>query len=164
MDGNKDAKVRKHFNIIDLLLILAVIAIITGVALRYNLAGKIGLKSNKDTVIVSFLVQDIKPASAAAMINGDVFYIDQNDVELGELLSTTITDAEAYVENSNGELVLTYSTINCDVRGEFKATGSLTDDGFMLGGTQFISANKEVYVKSKHIMYTIRITGIRVSE
>ena len=160
MSENKES-VRRHFNIIDAIIILAVAAIVAGVALRYNLTDKIGAKSNRDTVIISFSISDIKPTSVDAMIAGDIFYIDSNNMELGELLSVTSSDAVQYLENSDGEITRQYDSERRDVTGEIKAKGALTDSGFMLGGTQYLGANKELYVRSQNIMVTIRITGIR---
>lgn len=153
-------KVRRRFNIIDLFIILAVVAVIVGVALRFNLADKIGVKSNRDTVTVSFIITDIKESSADALVIGDTFFIDANKIELGELISKKPTYAEAFIENDDGVLVKTANENKYDVRGEIRATGRIKDDGFMLGGTQFIAANKILYVYSQHIMVTMTITGI----
>lgn len=153
-------KNRRRFNIIDLLIILALTAVVVGVAFRYNLVDKIGVRSNEDTVVISFLVQNIKETSADALVLGDMFYIESNGMELGELISKNPTFAEAFVEDSEGKLVKTLNESTNDVRGEIKAKGKIKDEGFMLGGTQFLAAGKEIYVESRNIMVTITVTGV----
>jgi len=160
---DNEKKIRRRFNIVDLLIILAVIAIVIGVALRYNIADSIGLKSNKDTVTVSFLITDIKETSADAMVIGDKFYLQYNNLELGELMNKKTSNTVSYIENDDGVLVKAENNTRFNVRGEIRATGKLTSDGFMLGGTQYIAAGKDISVYSQHIMVSLLITGIEVN-
>lgn len=154
-------KKRKRLNIIDILIIIAVIALAAGVALRYNLAEKIGVKSNRDTVIISFLVENIKPTSADAFIEGDVFYIDSNNMELGTLITTDQSSAANYNTNSQGIVTRDFDSLQRDVRCTLEATGAITDSGFMLGGTYYIGVNKELKIHSKNIMVTVTVTGVK---
>lgn len=153
-------KKKRRFNIVDLLILLTLAAVVTGIALRYNLAEKIGVKSEEDTVILSFLIQDIKETSADALVLGDMFYWEVNKMPVGELISKKPSFAEAFIENDEGILVKTFNENSYDVRGEIKARGKIKDDGFMLGGTQFLAPGKILYVESKNIMVTITLTGI----
>ncbi len=156
-------KKKMRLNIIDILIILAVIALAAGVALRYNLAEKIGVKSNRDTVMVSFLIENIKPTSADALVPEDIVFLDSNGMELGKLLAISLSEAENYNLSDEGVMTLDYDSTRCDVRGEIEATGAMTDGGFMLGGTYYIGANKELKVHSKNIQVTMTVTGIRES-
>lgn len=158
--GSGGEKRTVRFNLIDLLIILTLAAIVTGVAFRYNLAEKIGIKSEEDTVILSFLIQDIKETSADALVLGDIFYWEANKVLIGELISKKPSFAEAFIENDDGVLVKLYNENSFDVRGEIKAKGKIKDIGFMLGGTQFLAPGKILYVQSKNIMVTMTITNI----
>ena len=157
-DNAKKAKIR--FSLVDLFIIIAVIAVATGIVMRFNLIDRIGLKSNSDTVIISFLIQDIKESSSDALVIGEMFYIESNGTQFGELISKKPQYAEAFIENSDGRLVKTQNENSYDVRGEFRATGRLTDKGFMLGGTQAITPGKRIYLESMNIMVTVMITSI----
>ncbi|MDD4772454.1 MAG: DUF4330 family protein [Eubacteriales bacterium] len=157
---NKGEKRRHRFNIVDLLIILALATVAISVAFRYNLAEKIGVTSEDDTVIISFLVQDIKETSADALVLGDMFYWELNGILIGELISKKPSFAEAFVENDEGILVKLYNENNYDVRGEIKAKGKIKDEGFMLGGRQFLAPGKVLYVQSRNIMVNMTITDI----
>lgn len=153
-------KKKRRFNIIDLLIILALVAVVAAIGFRYNLVEKIGVKSEEDTVVISFLIQDIKETSADALVLGDMFYWEVNKMLIGELISKKPSFAEAFIENNEGILVKLYNENSYDVRGEIKAKGKIKDDGFMLGGTQFLAPGKILYVESKNIMVNITITNI----
>jgi hypothetical protein len=157
-DGEKTRGFR--FNIIDLFIVIAIAVIVTGVAFRYNILDRIGIKSNDDTVIISFLIRDIKESSADALVVDDVFYWEANKMEIGRLISKKPSFAEAFIENNEGILVKTYNENSYDVRGEIIATGKFKDKNFMLGGTQFLAPGKTLYVESRNIMVNMLITKI----
>lgn len=160
---NKVENSKKRFNIIDFLIILVVLALVLSIALRYNLADRVGITSRSDEVTVSFLVQKVSPTTIDAILPGDVFYIDQNSVLLGTLLTAQRYEAEQYHENEDGEMILSYTSAYIDIRGEIKASGSMTDSGFMLNGTTFIAPNKKITVKSKNVTCDIIVTSITVN-
>ena len=160
---NKVEKNKKRFNIIDFLIILVVAALVFSIALRYNLADRVGLSSRTDEVTISFLVQETSPTTIDAFVLGDEFYIDQNSVLLGTLLSVQRYEAEQYYENEDGEMILSYTSAYIDIRGEIKASGSMTESGFMLNGTTFIAPNKKITVKSKNVTCDFIITSVTVN-
>lgn len=160
---NKVEKNKKRFNIIDFLIILVVAALVFSIALRYNLADRVGLSSRTDEVTISFLVQETSPTTIDAFALGDEFYIDQNSVLLGTLLSVQRYEAEQYYENEDGEMILSYTSAYIDIRGEIKASGSMTESGFMLNGTTFIAPNKKITVKSKNVTCDFIITSVTVN-
>lgn len=139
---------------------IAIAVIVTGVAFRYNILDRIGIKSNEDTVIISFLIRDIKESSADALVVDDIFYWETNKMEIGKLISKKPSFAEAFVENLDGILVKTYNENSYDVRGEIIAKGRIKDGNFMLGGTQFLAPGKTLYVSSRNIMVNMLITKI----
>lgn len=160
---NKIEKSKKRFNIIDFMIILVVAALVFSIALRYNLADRVGLSSRSDEVTVSFLIQKASPTTIDAFTPGDIFYIDQNSVTLGTLLTAQRSEAEQYHENEDGQMILSYTSAYIDIRGEIKASGSMTESGFMLNGTTFIAPNKKLTVKSKNVTCDIIITSITLN-
>ncbi len=151
-----------RFNIIDFIILVAVIACVVGIALRYDVADRIGVKTNETKVEISFIVHDIKESSADALLIGDEFYWKQNGMSLGTLIEKEIAPAERISENGRGEGVVTYSENKKDARATLVAVGTVTDDGFMLGGTQFISAGKEMEIYSKQVEVLAIITDVTV--
>ena len=79
---------------------------------------------------------------------------------MGTLESKKRDYSEVIIRNSNFEMVKTYNDKRFDVTGELRATGSFTDDGFMLAGTQYIGPGKEMILQSKNITVTVTITAV----
>ena len=67
---------------------------------------------------------------------------------------------EVMIHNSDFEIVKTYNDQRYDVTGVLRASGSFTDDGFMLSGTQYIGPGKEMILQSKNITVTVTITAV----
>lgn len=157
-------KEKLRFNIIDLLIILAVLACVAGIFMRYNIIGKLGSSSESDSVEISFVIRNIRMTSVDALKEGDVFYWKQNDMKVGELVSKTWDYAEVFIRDSDYTIHQTYNEEKYDVRGVLSATGSVTSDGFMLGGTQYVGPGKEMVLMSKNITVTVVITDIKTVE
>lgn len=154
-----DKKIR--FNIVDLIIVLAVVGCIVGVAVRYDFAGKLGIDSTTDEVEISFLVMNIRNSSYEAFNVGDAFYWKQNSMKIGELVSLDEPyPAETYILNDSNEYKMDFSDTRCDVRGKILASGKVTSDGFMLAGTQFLAPGKTLLVESKYVSVTLTITDI----
>jgi len=154
-------KLKGKFNIIDFLIIVAVIGCIAGVFLRYDLATKVGLNSNRDEVEISFIVVSIRRESTEALIEGDTIYWEQNGMEIGKLLSKEVGEEVKYVLDGNYEYNKKFNEIRYDVRGVILAKGNMTENGFMLNGTQFIAPGKELKIQSKNITTSVTVTGVR---
>ena len=60
-----------RFNIIDFMIIIAVIGCVVGVALRYNVMDRIGLSSTTNVVEIDFEIFSIRPTSFDAMVKGE---------------------------------------------------------------------------------------------
>ena len=154
-------KIKGKFNIIDFLIIVAIIGCVAGVFLRYDLATKIGLNSNKDEVEISFMVMGLREGSTAALIEGDTIYWEQNGMEIGKLLSKEISETVHYILDENFEYQKDPNEIRFTVRGVISGKGNMTDAGFMLNGTQFIAPGKEMKIQSKNISTTLTVTAVK---
>ncbi|MBO5273375.1 MAG: DUF4330 family protein [Clostridia bacterium] len=153
---------KARFNVIDLLIILAFIAIAAGILLRYNIADKLGVRADSVEVEMTFRVSDMRATSQDFFTVGDIFVWDSIDVTLGELTEIEFKSAEAIVEKVDGSAMLTYSDTRIDAIGTIRAKGIMTDEGFMLEGTQFISPGKDVPMKNGKIYVIAVIEEMKV--
>ncbi|NLZ36273.1 MAG: DUF4330 family protein [Clostridiales bacterium] len=155
-----EKKNKLRFNVIDLAVIVIIIGAIAGTAIRYNLISRISSTGTSEEASISFIASDLRLSSVDGFVEGDVFYWKQNGIRIGTLESKTRDYNEVYIHNSDFEIIKSYNEQRYDVRGVIKAVGSFTDDGFMLGGTQYIGPGKEMLVQSKNILVTITITDV----
>ena len=60
MSPNDKISKKPHFNIIDLLIVIMVVAIAAAVIVRYDIADKIGKASSEDNVRITLLIRSIR--------------------------------------------------------------------------------------------------------
>lgn len=153
---------KARFNVIDLLIILALIAVAVGILLRYNITDKLGVKADSIEVELTFRISDMRASSRDCFKVGDRFTWETNGASLGELTSIEFKAAEAVVELADGSAALTYSETRIDAFGTLRVSGTMTDEGFMLGGTQFISPGKDVAMNNGKIYVIAVIEDLEV--
>lgn len=150
---------KNRFNIIDVVIILVVIALAAGIALRYDFFGRNKEIATNDTVIISFLIRSAAEGREQQFHEGDAFTYDGQ--ALGELLKVSVTPAELITAGEDGEFKMTTVPGKVDIRGEIRAVGTITDTGFRLGSTTYLAANMDIEIKSKYVGMVCLITGIR---
>lgn len=158
---------RVRFNIVDLVLIIAVLACLCGVYLRYNLSDAFGAKTEMGEYVLSFEIASIRYTSADAFPEGDKFFLEGKDDVLGEVLGIDSTSPAEYVYTDNSG---NYKTIyypedsRIDVSGRLRSIGMMTDRGYMLGGNIHIAPGQTYYIESPRINVNVTITGIEPVE
>ena len=153
---------KKRFNIIDAVLILAILVIVAGVIVRSGFAGSFMNKFEEGQLEYEFMVNSIKATSEQCFKVGEKLYSQTTHKEVGEIVSFYTRPAEAYIELSNGQIVKTIIPDRIDVIGVAKAKGTIDDDGrCMLDGTTHIAAGKNIYSYMKDITFMYTIEGVR---
>ncbi len=167
---NQQKAAKKRLGALDYVIILAVLACLIGVGLRFAMVQNSSLGNNVqlEKYVVSFEVLDVRDSSAKNfMSEGTVFYLEETSEVFGTLTGNkTIHDAEKYYEMPNGEIVLATNNsagdlYRVDVEASVEAYGVVTEDGsFLLNGNQFIGTNKEFKIYSKYVIFEIKIVDI----
>lgn len=157
----KPQKSRLRLNIIDFLLIIAVLGALIGIAVRAGVVERVTNQANLETAKVSFLIQDIQESSADYFGIGDEFRSLTHNCVFGKLESRQFMPAEAFIADSRGTLIKTHSANNrIDVRGVISCSGTFTDEGFLLAGTSFIAPNSGIRIQSPSIDVYITVIDI----
>ena len=148
-------------NIIDFIIIIAVIAAIIGIAVRSGVVEEVTLNSHRQTARVSFFVSNISESSGGYFSNGDVFYSSTHQCDFGVLEQFRTMPAEDYIVNEYGVLQKKIlSGGRTDVEGTMLCEGVFTEDGFFLEGSNYIAPNSSITVKSKSITVTLTVMDI----
>jgi len=144
-------KKRLGFNIIDVLIIFIVAGICAAVAIRLDLANRVGAAG--ETFEVTFMVSSIQERSAYEYLNvGDILFQHPTGTRLGVI--TEIVDrrlAVHYSETNDGDIVKTFRSNRRDVVFKIEASGRITNEGHLINGVFFVGAGKEVFVRSGHL-------------
>lgn len=168
-DDKKQKKpgARGRFNIIDLVLLIALLACIAGIYLRYAADRDLGSKQELDSYTLSFEVQNIRYTSADAFQADDAVYLRTDDTKIGTLLSLDSASPTEYLFfDLGGNVKQTYYPENTriDVTGRILAEGRMTENGFMLNGNVFLAPGRSYPIMTPHIDVNITITDISLNE
>ena len=152
---------KPHFNVADLIIIVAISAVITAFALRvYNIFG-----DHDDTVQVRIAFQVSEVASDEILLREkDELYLSSDDTLVGKLEKFTVSDSRIYVYNKDGELVKATVSGKSDVTGTLIIDCVKTENGYYLGGTRLLSVGDTLtmYTKMREMNFRIiKITEIQ---
>lgn len=164
---NQEKKMR--LGALDVCIIVAAIVCVVGLGLRTFSKSEavVNNGATMENYVVSFTVANIRGSSVKYFNKGDVFFLKENTTRFGELIEKSELPAQKYYTDINGNSVYVMNestddrTKRMDVTGSLLVSGVTDEEGrFLLNGTQYLGANKEVEIKSKYITVNVKITSI----
>lgn len=152
-----------RFNIIDLVLIIAVLACLVGVYLRYTASEQFGVNHELEDYVLSFEIKNIRYTSADAFPEGDPLYLNGKDTVLGTILAIdSTTPAEVVFTDKKGNYKTIYypEDSRIDLSGRILSNGVMTERGYLLGGNTYLAPGQSYYVETPLINVSVTITAI----
>ena len=147
---NPETQKKHRFNIIDLVLILAVLACAAGMIIRSNVRETV-LLNNEEKASVTILIEALLDDSTLAMHEGDTFYFSSNDETFGTMKTMELSPAKLRFFNSDGTVTITHYENRKDAVCTFEVSGFNTDTGFMINGNTFMGCGGTFNLHSKYI-------------
>ncbi len=154
------------FGVLDLFLAVLVLVCIVGVVSRYLLTEENGLLASKPeytTAAISLLITDIEGMSSEYFVSGESFTLAGIGAE-GEVIEDfTVTPAQYYTENENGDLVISYhdeESGRIDCRGVVRVNGYYKDGMFLLAGEMPLTAGVYITIENGDIFVTALVTDV----
>ncbi len=156
----------KRINAADIMIVLLVIVFIVGMVLRFGLMDKIEQSATEKTASVSFVIEGVSSGSAEYLAVGDKIYIKDSDTELGTVSGVNSPEPCAVYYHADDGSILSYSSVDgkVNISGTITVFGSMTEQGFMLGGTKYIAPNMSLWVQSTKLSVNMLVTNIEVTE
>ena len=171
MTAEKKKAKRLAFNLLDWLIIVALLLARVGIWFRYGVAEQWENKKNTVTACISFSISNIKETSFTGgyFAEGNAVYnADADNNLLGYFAGEDkfgYVPAVFYQHTKNGEGIIKQSaTDRLDVVGAIMTEGLLTENGFFYGGTTYIAPGQTVLINTKDIIVSILITDIEIVE
>lgn len=171
MTSDKKKAKRLAFNLLDWLIIVALVLAGVGIWFRYGLAEKWENKTNTVTACISFSISNIKETSFTGgyFAEGNAVYNADADNNLIGYFAGE--DKFGYVPavfheyTKTGEGVIIQSASDrIDVVGAIMAEGLMTENGFYYGGTTYIAPGQTVLISTRDIRVSILVTDIEIVE
>ena len=143
-----------HFSIADVIIIIAIIAVVTAFGLRiYNI---FGTSNETDQVRIEFEVSGIS-SDNIFLKEEDKLYHSADDSLVGYLEAFKVTDMVQYAYNEAGELVKATVPGKSTVTGTMVLDCTKTEKGFYIGGTLLLSegGTLTLYTTTQEIEFKI---------
>lgn len=176
MQKNQDMEnVRRapKFKLLDAVVILLVLVAVVGVYFRYNLMDSFLSRKNIQDFTISFTVENIRYTTPNYLNVGDEIY----DASSGELIGSIIqesddmsnmalrvTPASRFFTKDDGTIAEVFypnDESRVDAKGRMACRGSYTSDGgFLLNGSDYMSAGQSIAVKTELVTFVLTVTEI----
>ena len=173
---NNSGKIQKrHIGVLDVCILVALVAIIAGVAARFILRDNSSMAQPKalQNYLVDFEIKDIRGTSEKYLQTDSPFYLDETGDYLGVVYKKEVLSDPAMTEYVTPEGNVVYvpnlrdagdDLCRIDVTGTFLVSGYVDDNGFfLLNGNRYLGLSKEVAVRSRELMVNVIITDIRTA-
>jgi len=162
----KKKRIGFRLNIVDFVIIIAVIACGVGVYIRYT----IGLEMENAPINLvdakaEFLLVDVSEQLADSLTAGSPVYIGDK-TPIGELSAIfSKLPSERFIATMDGTVVKTYSDeFRFDVRGAITLKGTMTDKGFLYEGKTFIAPGSYINIQTPEADLSLYIMNITLEE
>lgn len=153
-------KRKLRVNILDFLILAAVVLCIAGALLRGGVKST-DTKLETQTAVITFRVSNVQSASQYCFQEGDKIYSQSLGCDMGRIVGEITATPAAYYYEENGEIVKAYSGAErVDLVGTFESEGQMSESGFLMGGTQYIAPGMTTYAYLPNIDVNILITDI----
>ena len=156
-------KTGHRFNVIDVILLIAIIAGIAGVVLRAGLNGT-DPSQTESKARITVLVEALLDESAEYLHEGDSFYFSGDNQLLGTVRSVVQTPAEARVIDTEGRAVITHYENRKDVRLVLEITGLPTESGFLINGNNYLGVGSTYQIYSKYTEIQCTVLSLTLEE
>ena len=173
---NNSGKIQKrHIGVLDVCILVALVAIIAGVAARFILRDNSSMAQPKalQNYLVDFEIKDVRGTSEKYLKTDSPFYLDETGDYLGVVYKKEVLSDPAMTEYVTPEGNFVYvpnlrdagdDLCRIDVTGTFLVSGYVDDNGFfLLNGNRYLGLSKEVAVRSRELMVNVIITDIRTA-
>ena len=159
--STREAKSR--FNIIDIVIVLAVIGIVVASFVRGDIVKRF-TESDDKVVVYTFEAKNLKVSSALYISNGDMVYIKDSGKYIGTITGYIVRNAQTVVETADGKLVEGTLPDRIDLIITVETKGRQTDAGIFINDGLFISAGKEFEVATKKLTFPMVVEEVYLSD
>ncbi len=165
----KRSDLKRHgisFGALDAFIIVLVLVALLGIFARSALAGENGVLATAPEMsdaAVSLLITDIEGTSSLYFVLGNKLTIAEYGVTGSVMSDFTVTPAEYFVENENGELIVEYhdeENGHIDLRGALLVSGYYKDGVYILDGKTPFTAGMEITLENETIKVKALVTDV----
>ncbi len=158
---DKNGKIGGKVSIIDVAVILAVLVVIAGLAVRYGSSITNSVQSNEEFEYV-LKVQGVRKYTAEALQKKGEITDKKSEKDLGEITDVRVEDATAESVTANGEVIDAPYPDHYTCYVTIRAHGKESDQNYILDDTTELSVGRTIDLYSKYVKTSGLITSVEV--
>lgn len=143
------------FNIIDFLILLAVIGVVLVFFFRGNMVKS--FTSAPQTISYTVRISDVQKESFDLIDVDSTLYCNDDDSVLGTIKAKRFEEASMYTILANGDVVKTYQPDRIDIYLDVEVSGTVDKDGCMIDGTYFIASGKTISCYVDKLYFNVEV-------
>ncbi len=154
---------KRPVNIVDIVIIIAIVAIIIGPFIRGYLADKFYSDKSTSEIEISAVIAKQDKLLLDDISVGDKVYFSDNEKLCGEITSLSYTDSGVYITDDNGERFYATNPQFCDIFLNISAIAKVEDSGTFINGDVFVFPGSHLDLYTSAYEFTINIDDIIVN-
>ncbi|MCC8159720.1 MAG: DUF4330 domain-containing protein [Oscillospiraceae bacterium] len=161
---DKNGKIAGKVSIIDILVILLIVVVIAGIAVRYGSSITTSAVKSEAEFEYVLKVDNVRSYTVTALEKIGKITDKKSETELGEIVDVEVEDATQLSTTVEGEL------INAELPGRYtcyvtiRAAGKESEDNYVLDDSTELSVGRNVDLYSKYVKTSGDITSVKVVE
>lgn len=154
---------KKKLNIIDIIVIIAIFAIIGVAVLKFAFIDKksgLGVKQAYKDLEYVVVINNVRSMTSEAFHVGDKVYDEKKGTYMGKIKNIEINPYKTNEIKNNGEFVQAEKTGYYSVLLTIESTVVDKDSGYFLSGTLDLKINSEYEIVTKFVKTTVKVTDV----
>lgn len=168
------ARKNVHFNAVDALIVILLIAVVLGAYFRFNIVEQLKAEDNTEVYTVSFSVDNIRYTTPSYINVGDAVYFGDTGELFGVLISESenqsvfsiMPASEIFIDSEgNAKEVFYDENTRIDAKGRIECKGLYTEEGgFCVDGTRYIAPGQTIEINTELVTLYVTVTSIDKAE
>ncbi len=160
---DKNGKIGGKISIIDIAVILLVIVVAAGIAVRYGSSVTEAVESDKVFEYV-VRVSSVRDYTVNALEKKGKITDKKSEQDLGEITDVRVEDARFQSTTASGDVVETTLPDRYTCYVTIQARGKESDDSYIMHDTTELSVGRSVDIFSKYVRTSGEIVSVKVVE
>lgn len=147
---DKNGKIKGKFNIIDLLVIILIVAVIAGIAVRYGSSVTTAVKSDEEFEYV-VKVESVRMFTIDALEKKGKVTDKKSTLDLGEIVSVEYEPTKYQSTTANGKIIFAEQPERYTAYVTIKTRGKESDNSYITADSNELSVGRTTEIFSKYV-------------
>lgn len=150
---------KKHFNAIDVLIIIGIILIVLALIFRAQIIALFDDRGDRTECKITVIADEVPKNAADSLAVGDEITWLDNSVSIGSIEAIEKAPSKVYVEGLYGSYTAVDSDSLCTVTLTVSTT-CLYDKGCYIDGKHFIAKGMELLLSNKTAQFSVTVVAV----